>query len=54
MMFMKTILALSFAAFALAAPTEQGGDLGGVSIEMLYGTFCWNPCPPGASLTDLI
>jgi hypothetical protein len=39
MMFMKTILALSFAAFALAAPTPQA-DLGKNLEQLPGGTFC--------------
>jgi hypothetical protein len=51
MMFLKTILALSFAALALTAPTPQGGL--GPDTNLLDRTSCQNPCPPGASLTDL-
>ncbi|KAH9958633.1 hypothetical protein BGW80DRAFT_1374106 [Lactifluus volemus] len=41
MMFMKTILSLSFAALAFSAPTPQGPDpgakLGGIVDRILYG-----------------
>jgi hypothetical protein len=39
MMFLKTILALSFAALALAAPTPQDG-LGPNVNELLNSTSC--------------
>ncbi|KAH9973996.1 hypothetical protein BGW80DRAFT_1458569 [Lactifluus volemus] len=37
MRFMKTILALSFAALALAAPTPQDGLAGPVAVEKTVG-----------------
>jgi hypothetical protein len=40
MMFLKTILALSFAALALAAPAPQGGGLGADLDRLLNGTSC--------------
>jgi hypothetical protein len=40
MMFMKTILALSFAALALAAPTPQDGGVPAVLENVFNGTFC--------------
>jgi hypothetical protein len=42
MVFMKTILALSFAALTLAAPTPQGSDLStGVDLGVkVVSTFC--------------
>jgi hypothetical protein len=40
MMFIKTILALTFATLALAAPSPQGGDLEpGLVDEILGSTF---------------
>lgn len=50
-MFMKTIVALSLAILAVAAPQPEAQPRG--ELRRDYGTSGLNPCSLGASLTGL-